>query len=489
MCAKFARFIPGLLVKYLINTLHRFSLNEWSAMSEIKNPKLIVVGGGLAGAEAAFQAAKRGIHVLLYEMRPEKMTPAHTTGKLAELICSNSLGSNLPDRAGGILKNELRKLDSLLIKCADMTSVPAGTALAVDRNAFADCVTEYLESHPNVTIIREEVCEVPAEPAIIATGPLTSNALSISIQGLTGRSHLYFYDAISPIVYKDSIDFSKAFYGSRYGKGENERGDYINCPFTKEEYYAFVKELISAERIELKSFEKDIHSGVLAGKGQFFEGCLPIEVIAARGEDALAYGPLRPVGFIDPRTGKRPYAIVQLRQDNLAGDLFNIVGFQTNLTFPEQRRIFRMIPGLENARFARLGQMHRNTYIFSPQVLSPTMRAKERDDLWFAGQITGAEGYAGNIATGLVAGINAARKILGKIEVVFPRETMIGALCYYITHASAKDFQPMKANLGILPELDDAVRGRRKKKERAKAYADRAKKALEWIIESQNILG
>lgn len=431
-------------------------------------PGLIVVGGGLAGSEAAWQAAQRGVRVLLYEMRPHRLTPAHTTGWLAEIICSNSLGSDEPENASGLLKAELRFLGSLLMACADRTAVPAGKALAVDRELFARCVTEHLERHPNITIIREEVTEIPDVPCILATGPLTSDALAAAIQRLTGREHLYFYDATSPIVAADSIDMSICFKGSRYGRGEDPDGDYINCPMTKEEYEAFVDALIHAETIPLRDFERE--------DPRFFEACLPIEVLARRGREALAYGPLRPTGLIDPRTGRQPYAVVQLRRDNRAGTMYSMVGFQTNLKWPEQRRVFRMIPGLQNAEFLRYGQMHRNTYINAPALLEPTMQFRGRPDLFFAGQITGAEGYVGNIATGLVAGVNAARLLQGRPPLTFPITTMIGALCDYLAHADPRDFQPMKANFGLLPPLERPPRDRG---ERALAYARRALADLE----------
>ncbi len=445
-------------------------------------PKLTVVGGGLAGSEAAWQAAERGVQVTLYEMRPQVSTGAHTTDRLAELVCSNSLGSNLPDRAAGVLKEELRRMGSLLMRIADESAVPAGGALAVDRDTFAQKVTAALESHPNITVVRAEVTEIPAGPAIIASGPLTSNHLSRALAALTGQEHLYFYDAIAPIVVAESIDMSICFRASRYGRGEQTSGDYINCPMNAEEYYAFVEALTQAERIDLHAFEKPVlesGAGVRAGKGKFFEGCLPIEVLAQRGRDALAFGPLRPVGLTDPRTGKRPYAVVQLRQDNLAGTLYNMVGFQTNLKFGEQRRVFRMIPGLENAEFARYGQMHRNTFLFSPALLRPTLQFRGRDDLFFAGQITGVEGYVGNIATGLLAGWNAARLLHGQQPLTLPPETMLGALCHYITHASEADFQPMKANYGILPPLPRRIRNKR---ERYAAYARRALDTLDAFL-------
>lgn len=440
---------------------------------------MIVIGGGLAGSEAAWQIAQNGIKVRLYEMRPSKPTGAHLSGELAELVCSNSLGSNLPDRASGLLKNELRRLNSLVLKCAEASALPAGAALAVDREAFADKVTEQIENHPNIEIVRAEVREIPSTPVVVASGPLTSESLSNSITSLSGEQHLFFFDAIAPIVHVESINMEIAFRASRYDKGEQDEGDYINCPFTREEYYAFVDALKNAERIELRSFEDAIRTGVKAG--QFFEGCLPIEIIAGRGEDSLAFGPMRPVGLRDPHTGKRPYAVVQLRQDNLAGSLYNLVGFQTNLKFPEQGRVLRMIPGLENAEFERYGQMHRNTFIASPKLLRPTLQHIARDDLFFAGQIIGVEGYVGNIATGLLAGLNAARLLQHKTLLTLPQETMLGALCHYVTHASLKDFQPMKANFGIFPPLSLATKiGKR---ERGQAYAERASSSLEKFLE------
>jgi methylenetetrahydrofolate--tRNA-(uracil-5-)-methyltransferase len=435
---------------------------------------ITIIGGGLAGSEAAWQVAQSGFKVQLYEMRPSNPTGAHLSGDLAELVCSNSLGSNLSDRASGVLKNELRQLNSMLLECAEASALPAGAALAVDREAFARMVTEKIQSHPNIEIIRAEIKEIPQTPVIIASGPLTSESLSQSIAKLSGEEHLFFFDAIAPIVHAVSINMNIAFRASRYGKGDQDEGDYINCPFTKDEYYAFVNELQNAQRIELRSFEETITAGVKAG--QFFEGCLPIEIIAQRGVDSLAYGPMRPVGLRDPRTDRRPYAVVQLRQDNLAGSLYNLVGFQTNLKFPEQKRVLRMIPGLENAEFERFGQMHRNTFIASPKLLRPTLQHITRDDLFFAGQITGVEGYMGNIATGLLAGINAARLLAGNNLLTLPNETMLGALCHYITNASLKDFQPMKANFGILPQL--ALDKKIGKRERGQLYADRATNVL-----------
>ncbi len=442
---------------------------------------LIVIGGGLAGSEAAYQAAQRGLKVRLYEMRPTLQTGAHQTRDLAELVCSNSLGSNLPDRASGLLKNEMRILGSMLLECAESTSLPAGGALAVDRELFARLVTERIENHPNIEIVREEAKVIPQSLTIIASGPLTSPALSQSIAALSSEEYLFFFDAIAPIVHAESINMDIAFRASRYDKGEQDQGDYINCPFTKEEYYVFAEALLQAERIELRAFEDAIKSGVKAG--HFFEGCLPVEIIAERGIDSLAFGPMRPVGLKDPQTGKRPYAVVQLRQDNLAGSLYNLVGFQTNLKFPEQKRVLRLIPGLENAEFLRYGQMHRNTFIASPKLLRPTLQHMTRDDLFFAGQITGVEGYMGNIATGLLAGINAARLHYHEESITLPQTTMLGALCHYVTHADLKDFQPMKANFGILPSLELTSKiGRR---ERGQAYADRAESA---ILECRSLL-
>ncbi len=448
----------------------------------MENADLIVVGGGLAGSEAAWQAAERDLRVHLYEMRPIRTTGAHQTAYLAELVCSNSLGSRLPDRASGVLQNELRRLKSLLLACAEESAVPAGSALAVDRELFARKVTERLEQHPNIRIIRAEITDIPSSPTIIASGPLTSPALTQAIVRLTGEQHLSFFDAISPIVTAESINMEIAFRASRYGRGEAEEGDYINCPMTRDEYEAFVDALLSAERIELREFEEVIRQGVRAGVERFFEGCLPIEILAERGPDALAFGPMRPVGLIDPRTGKRPYAVVQLRQDNLLGNLYNIVGFQTNLKYSEQQRVFRMIPGLERAEFVRYGQMHRNTFIASPRLLLPTLQFRSRPDLFFAGQITGVEGYMGNIATGLLAGWNAARLIRGKEPLVLPPATMLGALCHYVTHASLQDFQPMKANFGILPPLEGEKR--LDKRARAQAYAQRALTTLENFLQS-----
>jgi methylenetetrahydrofolate--tRNA-(uracil-5-)-methyltransferase len=441
-----------------------------------------VVGGGLAGSEAAWQIAKRGISVTLYEMRPNVTTGAHQSRDLAELVCSNSLGSQLPDRASGILMSELDKMGSLLLEVARQTEVPAGGALAVGREAFARLVTEKIESHPLINVERQEVKRIPDGVVILATGPLTAPALSQEISDLAEYDHLYFFDALSPIVDAESIDMSIAFRDSRYGRGKQEQGDYINCPFTQEEYDVFVKALLGADRIELRPFEVAITDGVRAGAHRYFEGCLPVEIIAERGFDALAFGPMRPVGLTDPRTGRRPHAVVQLRQDNLVGSLYNLVGFQTNLTFKEQRNVFRLIPGLGKAVFVRYGQMHRNTFINAPKLLAPTLQWKSRESLFLAGQITGVEGYLGNIATGLLAGVNAVRYVEGKAPYVLPPTTMLGALCRYITQADPDEFQPMKANLGILPPFTDNVR--RNRRQRAQAHADRSRESLEEYLQN-----
>ena len=432
-------------------------------------PPITIIGAGLAGSEAAWQLAQRGFRVHLYEMRPHRQTEAHHTADFAELVCSNSLGAQAVDRAMGLLKAELRRLGSLIIACADRNALPAGGALAVGREAFSREVTETLFAHPHITVIRQEVTEIPAGPTIIATGPLTSPALSAALAALAGQQYLYFYDALAPIVHLESIRMPPAWRQSRYDRDSGaSEGDYINCPLTEADYLAFLQAVRTAERIELRQFEQEDE--------RFFEGCLPIEVIAARGDKALAFGPMRPVGLRDPRTGRRPYAVVQLRQDNLAGTLFNLVGFQTNIRWPEQRRILRMIPGLEQAEFVRLGQMHRNTFINSPTLLRPTLQWRGRDDLFLAGQIIGSEGYVGSTAGGLLAGINMARLLGGQEPVVMPSETMIGAIFHYVTHAEPRTFQPMKGNFGLLPELDPPVRNKR---ERYQAYADRALAALE----------
>lgn len=442
-----------------------------------RNPvrELVIIGGGLAGTEAAWQAAEAAVSVRLYEMRPHRETPAHVTDKLAELVCSNSLGSTLPDKAPGLLKAELRGLGSLILACAEESAVPAGSSLAVDRHRFAALVTERIEEHPRIEIVREEVTAIPEEPCIIATGPLTSDALAQDIARLTGHEYLYFYDALSPIVSFETIDMNRAFRASRYGRGELEQGDYINCPLSEEEYDAFYDALVSAEQITLREFERE--------DAEFFEGCLPIEVIAGRDRDSLRFGPMRPVGLEDPHAGRRPYAVVQLRQDNLAGTLYNIVGFQTNLKWGEQKRVLRMIPGLEDAEFLRYGMMHRNTYINAPQLLHPTMQYRNRADLFFAGQITGVEGYVGNAGTGLLAGLNAARYLQGHHPVILPTVTMMGALAHYVTHAEARNFQPMKANFGLLTLPEQ----RMSKKERYAYYAKRSLTALRRFARERHL--
>jgi methylenetetrahydrofolate--tRNA-(uracil-5-)-methyltransferase len=439
-------------------------------------PDLMVIGGGLAGSEAAWQAAERGMAVALYEMRPRQTTPAHVTGLLAELVCSNSLGSKLVDRAPGLLKEELRCLGSLVVECADTTAVPAGGALAVDREAFAQLVTERIKSHPGITLQRQEVTAIPQGlPVVVATGPLTSPDLADNVASMTGSSYLYFYDAMAPIVMAESIDMSVAFRASRYGHGGDD-GDYINCPMSQSEYDHFVGELVGADTIALREFELE--------DSRFFEACLPVEVLGRRGQQSLAYGPLKPVGLTDPRTDRRPYAVVQLRQDNHSATLYNLVGFQTNLTWGEQERVFRLVPGLAQAEFVRFGQMHRNTFINSPTLLLSTMQFREREDLFFAGQITGTEGYVGSVASGFVAGLNAARLGSGLDPVSFPSTTMIGALCNYVSNAEPDGFQPMKANFGLFPTLDPPVR---KKRERYAAYARRGLADLQRFIDAQGL--
>ena len=453
------------------------------------NDFITVVGGGLAGSEATYQIAKRGIKVKLYEMKPNNFSPAHSNNNLAEIVCSNSFKSNLHTNACGLLKEELRNLDSLLIKIADETAVPAGQALAVDREVFSKKVTEALESMENVEIIRQEVGKDGLSIAsiakdgivIIATGPLTSDALSKQILELTGENDLHFYDAAAPIIFKDSIDMNIAFYGNRYeqerakdedveewkAKQKND-GDasYINLPMNKEEYEHFWNELVNAEVVELHQFEKR----------EIFEGCMPVEVMAKRGIDTLRYGPLKPMGFTDPRTGYRPYALVQLRQDNKDATIYNIVGFQTNLKFGEQKRVFSMIPGLENAEFAKYGVMHRNTFINSTKLLDKTYQLKKNKNIYFAGQITGVEGYVESISSGLVAGINAVKQLRQEEKIEFSEYTMIGALAQYISTSNEK-FQPMNANYGILPEL-----GGKKISDKKLKYGKLSDRALEKLF-------
>lgn len=404
---------------------------------------LWVIGGGLAGAEAAWQAANLGVPVTLFEMRPQRTTPAHVSTQLAELVCSNSLGATALHKAAGLLKAELRGLGSLILTCASQAALPAGGSLAVDRDQFAALVTEAIVGHPHITLVRQEVTRLPDHPVVVATGPLTSASLTTELAALSGEEHLYFYDALAPIVNYASVNLDIAFRQSRYAAGEEEDGDYLNCPLTEAEYDAFHSALLNAECITLKSFEQE--------DPHFFEGCLPIEELARRGRDALRFGPMRPVGLRDPRTGRRPYAVVQLRQDNLIGSLYNLVGFQTNLRWGEQQRVLRLIPGLEKAEFYRYGMMHRNTFINAPRLLLPTLQYRGRADLFFAGQMIGVEGYVGNAGAGLLAGINAARLWRGQLPVILPPQTMLGALCHYVTHAEPRSFQPMKANLGLLP--------------------------------------
>lgn len=423
-----------------------------------------VIGGGLAGAEAAYQIAKRGINVKLYEMKPNMFSPAHSNSNLAEIVCSNSFKSNSITNACGLLKEELRMLDSLLIKCADKTAVPAGQALAVDREKFSELVTKEIASIKNIEIIRKEYTDTLDDgiTTIIATGPLTSKKMEDIIIKLTGENKLYFYDAAAPIVEKDSINMDIGFFGDRYGKQSDS--SYINLPFTEEEYKRFYNELINAEVVNLHEFEKR----------EIFEGCMPIEVMAKRGEDTIRFGPLKPVGFTNPRTGNRPYAIVQLRQDNALGTLYNLVGFQTNLKFGEQKRVFSMIPGLENAEFVKYGVMHRNTYINSPILLKNTFNLKRKPKIFFAGQITGVEGYVESIASGLLAGINATKIFKNENLISLPKETVIGALSNYISSENKK-FQPMNANFGILPTLEEKI------KDKQERYAIMAKRSIQNI--------
>ncbi len=424
-------------------------------------PPVIVIGGGLAGTEAAWQVARGGIPVILYEMRPETRSPAHHTGELAELVCSNSFGAKRSDRAAGLLHEELRQLGSIVISTADKHHVPAGGALAVDRAVFSRDLTEILSQHPLIELRRSQITEIPTDSIVIlATGPLTTEALAADLQHFTGLEYMSFFDAASPIVVGDSINYDIAFRASRYDKGD---ADYINCPMNREQYLQFWQEICQAEQAELKEFERET--------AKFFEGCLPIEEMAQRGEDTMRYGPLKPVGLDDPRTGERFYAVVQLRQEDKAGQLWNMVGFQTNLRWGEQKRVFRLIPGLENAEFVRMGVMHRNTFINSPQLLHPSLQFKQRQTLLAAGQLTGTEGYTAASAGGWLAGTNAARLALGLNPVELPNTTMMGALFEFISSASAKHFQPMPPNFGILPQFPQKIRN---KQERYGAYRDRA---------------
>lgn len=428
-----------------------------------------VIGAGLAGCEAAWQIAKRGIKVRLYEMKPHKFSPAHHLDTFAELVCSNSLRSDQIENAVGLLKEEMRLLDSIIMKCADATRVPAGGALAVDRTGFSKMVTERIKCNKNITVIETEITELPeGEISIVATGPLTSDAFSKYLGSVTGEEYLYFFDAAAPIVTLESINMSSAFRAARYNKGTD---DYINCPMNREQYECFWQELVNAETAHLKDFEKEV----------LFEGCMPVESMAKRGKDTLRFGPLKPVGLVDPNTGKEPYAVVQLRQDNREGTMFNIVGFQTHLKWPEQKRVFGLIPGLENAEFMRYGVMHRNTFINSPKLLDNTYNLKSNPNIYFAGQITGVEGYIESASSGLVAGINAALKFLGKECVVFTKATAIGALSNFVSDNSTKDFQPMNVNFGLLEPLNIKIRDKKKKNFE---IAKRALEALEKIAGS-----
>jgi len=430
---------------------------------------LIIIGAGLAGSEAAWQAARRGIPVRLYEMRPKKNTPAHQTGYFAELVCSNSLRASALENAVGLLKEEMRRLDSIIMQCADSYSVPAGGALAVDREGFARAVTTWLEEHPLITVYREEYIDIRNGVVLVASGPLTSDRLAEQIREFTGQEYLYFHDAVAPIVNLESINMEKTFWSSRYDKGED---DYLNCPMNEPEYTAFQEALANAERAPRKDFDKEVN----------FEGCMPIEVLARRGQDTMRFGPLKPVGLVDPRTGKRPFAVVQLRRENSTGTLFNIVGFQTHLKWSEQKRVFGMIPGLEKVEFVRYGVMHRNTYINSPVLLKPTHQCKIKEDLFFAGQLTGVEGYVESAASGLMAGINAALLLKGCQPVVWPTETAHGALTNYITSTDARHFQPMNITFGLFPPLEEKVRDKKQR------YAMYARRALEKLQQCQELL-
>jgi methylenetetrahydrofolate--tRNA-(uracil-5-)-methyltransferase len=424
--------------------------------------KVTVIGAGLAGSEAAWQIAKQGVPVILYEMRPVRKTPAHHTDQFAELVCSNSLRANGLTNAVGILKEEMRHMDSLILKCADAHAVPAGGALAVDRDGFSGAITDTLRNHPLIEVRNEELTHIPEGIVIVATGPLTSPELSEQLRILTGEEYLYFYDAAAPIIEKDSIDMSKVYLASRYDKGE---AAYLNCPMNEEEFTAFHEALISAEVAPIKEFEKEI----------YFEGCMPIEIMAGSGKQTVLFGPMKPVGLVNPHTGELPYAVVQLRQDNTAGTLYNMVGFQTHLKWGEQKRVFSMIPGLENAEIVRYGVMHRNTFINSPSLLEPTYQFKQRETLYFAGQMTGVEGYVESAASGLIAGLNAGLMAKGQPNLIFPKETALGSLAHYITTADFKHFQPMNANFGLLPPLDHRERNKKLRNEKI------AERAIETI--------
>lgn len=429
--------------------------------------EITIIGAGLAGCEAAWQAAKRGVRVKLYEMKPKRYSPAHHNENFAELVCSNSLRSDQLENAVGLLKEEMRMLDSLIMRCADNTRVPAGGALAVDREKFSEEVTKAIKTNKNIEVINEEVTQIPNEGiVVIASGPLTSDALTMAIKDITKDEYLYFFDAAAPIVTIDSINLDKVFRADRYGKGE---ADYLNCPMDEEQYNKFWNELVNAEMAEVKGFEKEV----------LFEGCMPVESMAKRGQQTLLFGPLKPVGIIDPSTGKEPYAIVQLRQDNKEGTLFNIVGFQTHLKWGEQKRVFSTIPGLENAEFVRYGVMHRNTYINSPKMLMPTLQLRENQNIFFAGQITGVEGYIESASNGLVAGINASSLANDKELLTFPQETAHGALCNYISSSNMSSFQPMNINFGIFPRLKEKIRDKREKNRK---ISERALEKIKDII-------
>jgi methylenetetrahydrofolate--tRNA-(uracil-5-)-methyltransferase len=465
-------------------------------MNRASSPEAVhVIGGGLAGSEAAWQAAGLGVSVVLHEMRPVRSTAVHKTDRLAELVCSNSLRGDKLDNAVGLLKEEMRRLGSIVMRAADAHRVPAGAALAVDRERFSQAITDAIQGHPAIRVAREEVPHLPSDermyPLIIATGPLTSETLSADIAALVGSEHLYFYDAISPIVLAESIDASKVFRASRWDRSlraetpaaigaatgvacgvDDGLGDYLNCPLTRDEYERFYDALTAAESATVHDFDRE----------KFFEGCLPIEVMAHRGRDTLRFGPMKPVGLTDPRTGRAPYAVVQLRQDNLAGDHFSLVGFQTQLKWGEQARVLRMIPGLEQAEFVRFGMVHRNTYINGPTVLLDTWQTRRRADLFFAGQISGVEGYVESAASGLIAGRNAAALVRGEEPSVPPRTTAIGALAYYVSHADPRGYQPTNITFGIMPPPDRPGGGRLRREERKQATADRALAALdEWM--------
>jgi methylenetetrahydrofolate--tRNA-(uracil-5-)-methyltransferase len=438
------------------------------------SPRVTVVGGGLAGCEAAWQLARRGVGVDLHEMRPVRQTPVHRTGDLAELVCSNSLRGNALDQAAGLLKEEMRRLGSLVVRVADAVQVPAGSALAVDRGLFARRMTEAIEALPRVRVHRGEVRRIPADPVtIVATGPLTAEALAADVAAFVGRAHLHFFDAVSPVVEADSIDLARAFRASRYGKGGD---DYLNCPLGEEEYRAFRRALTTAERASLHDFEKAL----------FFEGCLPVEVIASRGEDTLRFGPMKPVGLALPRTGRRPYAVVQLRQDDLAASHWSMVGFQTQLKWGDQKRVFRMIPGLEEAEFVRYGMIHRNTFVNAPLVLEPTFETRRRKGLFFAGQMSGVEGYVESAASGLLAGIAAFFRVHGEEPPVFPETTALGALGRYVARGDPARYQPTNIAFGLLPELDHRERDRAKKR---LALAHRALDSLSRFVAGLDAAG